>query len=181
MQATMGTYVLHEHTFPCQVLAYPRQMNDESTSPITHERSPHSSVEHAFATYTGRIGEWWDPSYTANRETLQAVTIEPRVGGRVYATHSDLGEHDWGEVTVWEPGHRLVHTFTLAQSPQHSSEVSVEFVPNEDRGEAGSRCTLRFAHGGWTAANAEARKKFGDWQVMLDRFLVLADSDVPAR
>jgi uncharacterized protein YndB with AHSA1/START domain len=151
-------------------------MNDEFTSPITEERALGCNVEHAFATYTGRIGEWWDPRYTANAETLQAVTIEPRAGGRVYATHSDLGEHDWGEVTVWEPGQRLVHTFSLAQDPQHPSEVSVEFVPDEDRGEAGSHCTLRFAHGGWTKANVAAREKFGDWPVMLDRLVALADS-----
>jgi activator of Hsp90 ATPase-like protein len=91
----------------------------------------------------------------------------------VYATHGDIGEHDWGEVTVWEPGRRLVHTFTLAQDPLHPSEVAVEFVS----GGAGTACTVRFAHGGWTEANAEARKKFGDWQVMLDRFAALADSD----
>ncbi|HZM19544.1 MAG TPA: hypothetical protein VFB87_09045, partial [Gaiellaceae bacterium] len=60
------------------------------------------SAQHAFAVYTGRIGEWWDANYSANAETLRAVTIEPRVGGRVFATHEDLGEHDWGEVTVWE-------------------------------------------------------------------------------
>jgi hypothetical protein len=58
------------------------------------------------------------------------VTIERFVGGRGYATHSDLGEHDWGEVTLWESGHRLVHTFTLAQDPQHPTEVAVEFVPD---------------------------------------------------
>jgi uncharacterized protein YndB with AHSA1/START domain len=101
---------------------------------------------------------------------LRAVTIEPHPGGRVYATHSDVGEDDWGEVTVWEPGHRLVHTFSLAQDPQHSSEVSVEFVP----GPAG--CTVRFAHAGWTDANAAARKKFTDWPIMLDRFAGLAES-----
>jgi uncharacterized protein YndB with AHSA1/START domain len=105
------------------------------------------------------------------------VTIEPSVGGRVYATHSDIGEHDWGEVTVWEPGHRLVHTFTLAQDPQHPSEVAVEFVPAESEGEAGNGSTVRFVHGGWTEANADARKKFGDWPVMLDRFVVFADGD----
>jgi len=147
----------------------------ESTSPITHERSLRCSAEHAFATYTDRIGEWWDPRYTANAVTLEAVTIEPRVGGRVYATHSDLGEHDWGEVTVWEPGHRFVHTFSLAQDPQHPSEVAVEFVPGE--GEAGTGCTVRLGHGGWTDANAEARKKFSDWRIMLDRFVPLADSN----
>jgi hypothetical protein len=149
----------------------------KSTSPITYEYSLGCSAEHAFATYTGRIGEWWDPRYTANAETLQGVTIEPRVGGRVYATHSDMGKDDWGEVTVWEPGRRLVHTFTLAQDVEHPSEVAVEFAPGGGQGAAGTSCTLRFAHGGWTEANAAVRKKFGDWPVMLDRFVALADSD----
>jgi uncharacterized protein YndB with AHSA1/START domain len=80
-------------------------------------------------------------------------------------------------VTAWEPGHRLVHTFTLAQDARHPSEVALEFVPGEDRGEAGTGCTVRFAHGGWTEANVAARKKFSDWPVMLDRFAALADSD----
>ena len=74
-------------------------------------------------------------------------------------------------------GRRLVHTFTLAQDPQHPSEVSVEFVPGEGQGEAGTGCTVRFAHGGWTEASAATRKKFGDWPVMLDRFAALAESD----
>jgi hypothetical protein len=103
------------------------------------------------------------------------VAIEPRVGGRVYATHGDVGEHDWGEVVVWEPGRRLVHTFSLAQDPQHPSEVAVDFVPGGEGGETGG-CTVRFAHGGWTDANASARAKFGAWPVMLDRFAALAES-----
>jgi uncharacterized protein YndB with AHSA1/START domain len=148
-------------------------VSDESTSPITYEYSLRCSAERAFDTYTARIGEWWDPRYTANAETLQGVTIEPRVGGRVYATHSDMGKDDWGEVTVCEPGRRLVHTFTLAQDAKHPSEITVEFAPSE----AGTGSTLRFAHGGWTEANADVRKKFSDWPVMLDRFVALADSD----
>jgi hypothetical protein len=144
----------------------------EQTAPIVHEYHVDCSPEQAFATYTGRIGEWWDPRYTANAETLETVTIEPRVGGRVFAVHSDTGEDDWGEVTVWEPGRRLVHTFTLAQDPQRPSEVAVEFMA----GEGGTGSTVRFAHGGWTPANVEVRKKFSDWPVMLDRFAALADS-----
>jgi Activator of Hsp90 ATPase homolog 1-like protein len=127
-------------------------------------------VADAFATYVDLIGEWWHPDYTANAETLEAVTIEPRVGGRVYATHRDLGEHDWGTVTVWEPGRRLVHTFTLAQDPAYPSEVAVEFSSRADGG-----CSVRLAHGAWTAENVAARVKFGDWPVMLGRFAALAD------
>lgn len=138
--------------------------------PITQEYSLRCTPDEAFAAYTERIGEWWDPRYTANAETLEGVTIEPAVGGRLYATHSDMGEHEWGRVTVWEPGERLEHTFTLAQDPQHPSEVSVEFAP------AGDGSTLRLAHGGWTEANAGAREKFNDWQVLLDRFAGLVGS-----
>ena len=38
---------------------------------------------------------------------------------------------------------------------------------------AGAGCTMRFAHGGWTEANASARPKFGDWGVILERFVAL--------
>lgn len=145
-------------------------MSPEPLSPITHERRLRCSAEPAFADFAGRIGEWWDPRYTPNPDTLEGVTIEPRVGGRVYSTHSDLGEHDWGEVTVWEPGRRVVWTFSLAQDPRHPSEVSAAFS-DDDGG-----VTLRFAHGGWTATNVDARAKFGDWPVMLDRFVALAEA-----
>jgi uncharacterized protein YndB with AHSA1/START domain len=139
-------------------------------SPITQEYTLACSAEHAFETYAGRIAEWWDPRYTANPETLLGVTIEPQVAGRVYATHTDLGEVGWGEVTVWEPGHRLVHTFTLAQDPEHPSEVDVSFEPGD------TGCVVHHAHGGWTEENVHDRKKFGDWPILLDRFAVLAQT-----
>jgi hypothetical protein len=142
----------------------------EENAPIAFEYDLPCSPEAAFAAYT-RIGEWWDPRYTANADTLRDVTIEPRVGGRVVATHSDIGVDDWGEVTLWEPGRRLVHTFTLAQDREHPSEVAVEFAPG------GAGCLVNFAHGGWTVANVSDRKKFGDWPVLLDRFAALAASD----
>jgi Activator of Hsp90 ATPase homolog 1-like protein len=145
-------------------------VNDDSLTPIAHERSLACDPAHAFATYVGRIGDWWDPRYTANPDTLRSVTIEPRVGGRVFATHEDIGEHDWGEVTLWEPGRRVVHTLTLAQDAQHPSTVAVEFVDADGGSE------LRFSHGGWTKANAVHRAKFSDWSVMLDRFAALAQA-----
>ena len=144
-------------------------MTEESLAPIQHERLLRCSAQHAFEVYTERIGEWWDPKYSANAETLRGVTIELRVGGRIFATHEDLGEHDWGEVRLWEPGRRLTHTFTLAQDPQEATEVSVEFADDE------SGCDLRFAHGGWTAANAAERGKFNDWPVLLEGFARLAE------
>jgi hypothetical protein len=155
-------------------------MNQQASVPIALELPVNCSAEEAFAVYTGKIGEWWDPRYTANPDSLADVTIEPWVGGRVYAKHADLGEHDWGIVTLWEPGRKLVHTFTLAQDSDHPTEVAVEFLPQrEDSGSpdaAQEGCVLRFEHRGWTEANAPVRDKFSDWEHILRRFTVLADA-----
>jgi hypothetical protein len=151
-------------------------VREDMFAPITHEYRLRCTPERAFDTYAGRIGEWWDPRYTANAETLQDVTIEPRVGGRVYATHRDTGDDEWGLVTVCDPGHRLVHTFTLAQDPRHPSEVAVEFVDGAATDDGSVGCTVRFVHGGWTESNVGERQKFSEWPVMLDRFAELAES-----
>jgi uncharacterized protein YndB with AHSA1/START domain len=136
---------------------------------IVHEFDLDCAPERAFEVYTSRIGEWWDPMYTANPQTLEAVTIEPGVGGRVFASHREEGEHDWGRVTVWEPGQRLAYTSTLAQDQGHPSEVTVQFAPKGD----GSH--VRFEHGGWHEGNLADRMKFTEWPVILQRFAMIAN------
>jgi hypothetical protein len=142
----------------------------ERLAAITHEYALRRTPADAFDVYTRRIGEWWDPRYTANAETLETVVIPPLVGGRVFARHADLGDDEWGTVTTWEPGRRLAHTFALAQDPAYPNEVEVAFEQGD-----GDACTMRLAHGGWHEANAEARAKFGDWPVILERYVALLD------
>lgn len=136
--------------------------------PIVHELTLRCTAERAFDTYTARIGEWWNPDYTADAKTLRAVTIEPFVGGRVFATH-DGREDLWGTVTVWEPGRRVAYLSTLAQDPVHPSEISVRFI------ETPGGCRVRFAHGGWNDTNAAHRAKFREWPKLLERFVALAE------
>jgi hypothetical protein len=143
-----------------------------SLDPITHEYTLSCDPENAFAIYTTQIGRWWDPRYSANPDTFESVTLEPWVGGRVYASHADLRQHDWGEVTSWQPGRHVAHTFTLAQDPSEPSEVVALFEPGED----GTGCAFRFEHRGWNEVNAAAREKFGDWPVMLERFVTLVEA-----
>ena len=145
----------------------------DDLAPMAYEYVLRSDTGAAFDVYARRIGEWWDPRYTAHAETLETVVIQPLVGGRVFARHTDIGDHDWGEVIVWEPGRQLVHTFMLAQDPAHPSEVEVTFEPGD-----GATCTMRLAHGGWDDANASDRDKFGDWPVILERYVALLDSQV---
>lgn len=136
--------------------------------PITHAYELRCARELAFDVFTRRIGEWWPATYTMNPATLRAVTLEPRVGGRLFATHRDEGEHEWGRVRLWEPGHRLAVSWTLAQPPEHPSELTVSFVERE------GGCTVLLEHGGWSAANALSRSKFSDWPLILERFAALA-------
>jgi hypothetical protein len=141
-------------------------------APIVHEYPLRCSAERAFEVFTARIGAWWHPEYTADPTTLRGVTIEPRVGGRVYATHEgDPAGDGWGQVLVWEPGRRVVYSSTLAQSAEHPSEISVSFTPR------GDGCWVRFEHGGWDDGNAADRRKFTDWRRILDRFATLADGE----
>jgi hypothetical protein len=151
----------------------------ESIEPIRLELMIECSPKNAFDAYTNRIGDWWDPKYTPSPECLESVTIEPRVDGRVYSTHTDLGEYDWGLVTTWEPGRLLVHSFTLAQDPNHPTEVVAMFLDDPfSVSEDGipQRCVFEFEHRGWTKTNASIREKFGDWEHILNRFKVFAES-----
>jgi Activator of Hsp90 ATPase homolog 1-like protein len=139
-------------------------------SPIEHEYALRCPPDHAFATFTGRIGEWWHPDYSPDAENLEDTVMEPEIGGRVYFVVLDLGELQWGTVTAWEPGQHVAFSSTLAQSREFPSEISAEFTATEDG------CRMRFQHGGWTAGNAADRHKFSDWRLILDRFAALAQA-----
>ena len=70
-------------------------------------------VEHAFETWTGRIGQWWPLDHTVSAEPGLTVVLEGRAGGRIFERETSGVEHDWGEVTIWEPPTRLAYTWHL--------------------------------------------------------------------
>ncbi len=134
------------------------------TSPIVHELSLSCTPERAFEVFTAKMGSWWDPEYTGNPDTYTTITIDPRRRGQITDRHSDGAEHDWGEVSAWDPPARVAFSFTLAQDRAFPTVVRATFVPSD----AGTQVT--FEHDGWTEYNADARSKFGDWAYLLDRF-----------
>ena len=78
------------------------------TAPLLTPFDVACSAEHAFHVWTDRIGTWWPPDHTATGQA-DHIVLESGVGGRIYERTSDGVEHDWGEVTVWEPPARLVY------------------------------------------------------------------------
>jgi uncharacterized protein YndB with AHSA1/START domain len=126
------------------------------------------SVEHAFEVWTSRIGSWWPPDHTMTGPEA-TVVLESGVGGRIYERGADGLEHDWGEVTVWEPPARLSYLWHIGGGRADATDVDICFVA---RPEGGTRVEIE--HRGWErlgTSGVERRRQneFG-WQTLVPRY-----------
>ncbi len=111
--------------------------------PIVKELTLRCHPDHAFDTWTARIGDWWPlADYSLLKAGARTVTIEPELGGRVYEDDGAGATCVWGTVTVWEPKTRLAHTFTPWAGAETVVEISFTAL---DEG-----CLVRLVHSGWT-------------------------------
>jgi uncharacterized protein YndB with AHSA1/START domain len=132
------------------------------------------SPERAFELWTAQTAAWWPPSHTVSGEAGLEVIIEPRVGGRIFERTARGEEHDWGEVTAWEPPNRIAYIWHLRQDRADATEVEIGFQPAEPDG-----TTVSITHRGWERLGARAselreRNQLG-WAGVLEAFRVLAD------
>jgi uncharacterized protein YndB with AHSA1/START domain len=120
------------------------------TEPLTLSFEVACSAEHAFAVWTGRIGSWWPRDHTVSGDTELAVVLEGSPGGRIYERTADGREHDWGEVTTWEPPHRLRFLWHLGRDATTATEVEVSFTAH---GEATT--VVDIVQRGWEALGGD--------------------------
>lgn len=128
---------------------------------------------HAFAVWTARTSLWWPPSHSVSGATPLTVTIEPGVGGRIFERTPDGAEHDWGEVTTWEPPVRLGYRWHLGRDRSEATDVLVSFAP------AGAdRCRVSIEHRGWEGLGAGAAgwrdANRAGWAGLLPHFVAAA-------
>ncbi|HVR31118.1 MAG TPA: SRPBCC domain-containing protein [Acidimicrobiia bacterium] len=95
--------------------------------PILVEIEVRASPDQAFDVWTSQPTMWWPKSQSVSRDPELNIVFEPSVGGRIYEQTSDGTEHDWGEVTMWEPPHRVSHTWHLFPDTPEATEVTVTF------------------------------------------------------
>jgi hypothetical protein len=86
------------------------------------------SPAHAFEVWTSKMSMWWPTSHTLSQDRDLNVIIEPCVGGRIFERTSRGAEHDWGEVTYWEPPNRFGYLWHLRTTRQEATEVDIRFV-----------------------------------------------------
>jgi uncharacterized protein YndB with AHSA1/START domain len=140
----------------------------DTSDPVVRKVSLRCPPESAFSLYTERIGQWWPRAFTASGDNLADVVIEGRVGGRVYESDAAGGAYDWGIVTAWEPGRRVVQSWTLGMRTGGPTEVEVRFSAEGDGG-----ASVFLEHRGWGADQAGDRARFADdggWTVVLDAY-----------
>jgi uncharacterized protein YndB with AHSA1/START domain len=136
-------------------------MNQQTTeiAPLRKTVTVNRPPDEAFRIYTEGIATWWPLETHSPSGKAETVVMEPREGGRLYERTRDGEEVDWGEILVWEPPHRVVHTWHLGRHAV--TEVEVRFTAQGD----GTRVEL--VHRGWESHGnyaAEVRAQYdGGW------------------
>lgn len=139
------------------------------TQPLTMSFDVGCSAEHAFLTWTARIGTWWPPDHTVTGKA-ELVVLQGSVGGRIYERTADGTEHDWGEVTAWQPPVRLAYLWHLGLDRSAATEVEIRFLA---KGEASTR--IEITHRGWerlgAAADSWRDRNQAGWRGLIPHFL----------
>jgi hypothetical protein len=127
-------------------------------------------ADHAFEVWTGRIRQWWPADHTASGEDNLEIVLEGRSGGRIFERTAAGIEHDWGEVTIWEPPARFGYLWHLRRDRVDATEVEIRFV---DRGDATTRVEIE--HRGWERLGAEGEtwrdRNRGGWATLLPHYV----------
>jgi uncharacterized protein YndB with AHSA1/START domain len=127
------------------------------------------SADHAFDVWTRRFGTWWPAGHSVSG-TPEAVVLEPRLGGRIFERTREGQEHDWGEITHWEPPRRIEYRWHLRRDRAQATIVEIRFFAISN---TASRVDIE--HSGWEALGDEAsawrNANAAGWNGLLPHFL----------
>ena len=121
----------------------------------------------AFAVWTEKFSLWWPADHTVTGDPA-LVALEPRLGGRIYERSTDGTEHEWGEITVWEPPERLGYLWHLLRDRADATDVEISFRAH------GSGTRVEIEHRGWERLGADAdlwrTRNQGGWSTLLPHY-----------
>jgi uncharacterized protein YndB with AHSA1/START domain len=112
----------------------------------------------AFQLFTEEVDAWWKrgPRFRPSIHGAGVLKFEGGVGGRLLESYADGSIFEFGRVTVWQPGSRLVMEMRArSMGPDESTEVEVRFEA------AGDQTRVTVEHRGWQRFPAEHPVKHG--------------------
>jgi uncharacterized protein YndB with AHSA1/START domain len=118
-----------------------------------------ASPERAFAVFTERIGDWWQPNplFSFSRGRVGRLAFESGPAGRLVERYDDGSEFTIGRVRRWNPPHGLVVSWRQDSfGPDQQTELHVTFTPVDD---ALTRVVVE--HFGWDTIPAEHAARHG--------------------
>ena len=132
-------------------------------------------VEHAFEVWTTRLSTWWPKGHSTSGDPGTVVTLEPRLGGRIFERTPEGTEIDWGEITAWNPPHRLGYLWHIARDRSDATDVVLTFV---DAGSGKTR--LDIVHSGWERLGAEGSSwreaNTAGWGALMPNFIAAGEN-----
>ena len=130
--------------------------------------------ERAFEVWTADIDRWWPADHTVTGSDDLLVVLEPRPGGRIFERTPGGIEHDWGEVTVWEPPSRFAYLWHLRRDRADATTVEIRFAEA-----APGRTRVDIEHRGWEVLGADGEswrdRNHGGWATLLPWFVAAAE------
>lgn len=120
----------------------------------------------AFEAFTAEIAQWWPlATHSVGQAKALRVTIEPRVGGRVYEICADGAEHDWGRVLEWIPPQLVAMTWHPGRAASTQQVLEVRFAAE------GELTRVSLTHRGWEILGADARMTRDNYEAGWTRIL----------
>ena len=127
------------------------------------------SPERTFELWTAKTSTWWPSTHTVSADPDAQVFIEPGVGGRIYELTPQGEEHDWGQITTWDPPNRIAYLWHLRQDRADATEVEITFVADARNGTA-----VSIEHRGWDRLGARGDERRSQnqrgWSSLLPHF-----------
>jgi hypothetical protein len=137
--------------------------------PVTLSFEVSCSPEHAFRVWTADIASWWPADHSVSGEPGLEVVLEGRVGGRIYERTAAGVEHEWGEVTTWQPPERFGYLWHLRRDRADATQVDIRFSA------AGDITVVDIEHTGWERLGTDGPtwrdRNLGGWQTLLPHYL----------
>jgi Activator of Hsp90 ATPase homolog 1-like protein len=150
-------------------------MTVEAIEPIRLSFEVGCAPDHAFRVWTEDIDRWWPADHTVTGTDDLLVVLEPRLGGRIYERTPDGLEHDWGEVTVWEPPTRLGYLWHLRRDRADATKVEIRFEAAE-----GGGTRIEIEHRNWEILGSEGEswrdRNRGGWATLLPWYIAHAEA-----